>query len=71
MLIVHYVGLGLVALGVVLAAIGGAFGLRRYEVNRVPPRSEEEEFGRGRLGHAALALAIIGVLTFGVGALFR
>jgi hypothetical protein len=71
MLIFYYLSLGIVALGVVVAAVGAVFTLRFGIVTRHPPNSEEEEAARNRLGITAASLVIIGVLLCGVGILFR
>ncbi len=71
MLIFHYVSMAVVALGVAVAAVGFAVGLKYATVIRHPPDSEEDEERRNRLGIAAASMVIIGGLLCGVGILFR
>jgi hypothetical protein len=71
MLIFYYVSLGVVALGVVVAAAGAVFALRYGVITRHPPDSEEDEQRRSRIGITAASLVIIGLLLCGVGILFQ
>jgi len=71
MLIFYYVSLGIVAIGVVVTAVGGVFALRYGLITRQPPDSEEDEEHRTRLGIIATSLVIIGLLLCGVGVLFQ
>lgn len=71
MLIFYYVSIAIVALGVVVTAVGLGFGVRYGVVIRHPPDSEEDEERRDRLGITAASLVIIGLLLCGVGVLFQ
>jgi heme/copper-type cytochrome/quinol oxidase subunit 2 len=71
MLIFYYVSMAIVALGVVVTAVGIAVALKYAATVRHPPDSEEDEERRNRLGITAVSLVIIGVLLCGVGVLFQ
>ena len=70
MLIFYYAGRAISGVGVLVAIAGGCLAVRYLLANRLPPRSEEEEQGRNRLGRMALAISLIGLLACGVGVLF-
>ncbi len=70
MLIFHYVSAGVLALGAFMTAVGIAFAVSYNAATSEPPDSLEEEQSRNRMGNAALALVIIGLVMCGVGVLF-
>ena len=67
----NIVAVSLLALGVVVGAVGVAYAAKYAATLRHPPEDEEDEERRDRLGITAAALVIIGGLMCGVGILFR